>query len=130
MIDLAHQHNCHVRVHCHGRVRDVLPKLVAIGADATDPVEPPPAGDITLTEAKELVGDRLTIFGNLEFRDLELLSRDEVIALTRRTLEEGMPGGRFALQPSAEPITIPLGDKLEENWMAFIETALHQGRYK
>jgi hypothetical protein len=52
------------------------------------------------------------------------MSRDEVVRLTRQTLEEGAPGGRFALQPTAEPITVPLNPKLEENWMAYIETGL------
>ena len=118
-----------VRVHCHGRVRAILPKLAALGADATDPVEAPPAGDITLGEAKRLVGDRMTIFGNLQLRDLETLSRDEVVELTRRTLEEGKPGGRFALQPTAEPITVPLGAKLEENWRAYVLAGLESGRY-
>ena len=129
LIDLAHQHGAFVRLHCHGRVRDLLPRFVRMGADATDPVEPPPMGDVTLAEAKGIVGDKLTIFGNLELRDLETLSRDEVVALTRRTLDEGMPGGRFAVQPDAEPITIPLNPKLEENWMAYIETVLKHGRY-
>jgi len=129
MISRIHEAGTYARIHCHGRVRDILPKLVAMGADATDPVEPPPDGDVTLAEAKEIVGGRLAIFGNLELKDLETLSRDEVVALTRRTLDEGMPGGRFALQPTAEPITVPLNPKLEENWMAYIDTALEHGRY-
>jgi uroporphyrinogen-III decarboxylase len=128
-VERIHRAGARVRIHCHGRVRGLLEKFAAWGADATDPVEPPPSGDITLAEAKRLVGDRLTIFGNLELRDLETLSRDEVVCLTRRTLEEGMPGGRFALQPSAEPIGIPLSAQLEENWMAYISTGLELGRY-
>jgi hypothetical protein len=105
-------------------VREALAKFAALGADATDPVEAPPAGDVTLAEARRLLGDRLTIFGNLQLHDLETMSRDEVVRLTRQTLEEGAPGGRFALQPTAEPITVPLNPKLEENWMAYIETGL------
>ena len=129
LVERIHRAGAHARIHCHGRVRELLPKFVALGADATDPVEPPPLGNVTLGEAKCSVDGRLTIFGNLEFRDLETLSRQEVVDLTRRTLDEGMPGGRFALQPSAEPITIPLNPRLEENWMAYIETALAHGRY-
>jgi Uroporphyrinogen decarboxylase (URO-D) len=129
MVDRIHAAGAFVRIHSHGRVRDALPKFVAMGADATDPVEPPPMGDVTLEEAKRITEGRLTLFGNLEFRDLETLSRDEVVDLTRCTLAEGMPGGRFALQPTAEPITIPLNPKLEENWVAYIETALEHGRY-
>ena len=41
--------------HCHGRIRHALPLLVRMGYDATDPVEPPPAGDVTYAQARELV---------------------------------------------------------------------------
>lgn len=130
MVERIHAAGAFARIHCHSRVRDLLPKFVALGADATDPVEPPPDGDVTLAEAKRIVAGRLTIFGNLELKYLETYSREQVVDLTRRTLDEGLPGGRFALQPTAEPITIPLGAKLEENWMAYIDTALKHGRYK
>jgi len=49
-------------------------------------------------------------------------------ALTRRTLADGMPGGRSALQPTAEPITIPLNSALEENWMTHVDATLEHGR--
>ena len=123
-VEAIHRAGARVRIHSHGRVREALAKFAALGADATDPVEAPPAGDVTLAEARRLLGDRLTIFGNLQLHDLETMSRDEVVRLTRQTLEEGAPGGRFALQPTAEPITVPLNPKLEENWMAYIETGL------
>jgi uroporphyrinogen-III decarboxylase len=129
MIERIHGAGAFVRIHCHANVRGVLAKFVAMGADATDPVEPPPAGDVTLSEAREITGGRLALFGNLELRDLETLPREGVVELTRRTVAEGMPGGRFALQPTAEPITIPLDAKLEEAWMAYVETGLACGRY-
>jgi uroporphyrinogen-III decarboxylase len=129
MIERIHAAGAFARIHSHGCVREALPKFVAMGADATDPVEPPPDGDVTLAEAKRITDGRLTIFGNLELKHLETMSRQEVVDLTRRTLAEGMPGGRFALQPTAEPITVPLNPKLEENWMAYIETGLECGSY-
>ena len=41
-----------IHVHCHGNVGTLLDSFVAMGVDSTDPVEPPPQGDIDIAEAK------------------------------------------------------------------------------
>jgi len=52
LIELIHQHACYARVHCHGRFGRVMEMIAEMGADATDPVEPPPLGDATLAEVR------------------------------------------------------------------------------
>ena len=52
-VERIHAAGAFVRLHCHGRVRAILPKFVALGADATDPVEAPPSGDVELAEAAQ-----------------------------------------------------------------------------
>ena len=37
-----------VRIHSHGRIRNVADYFIEMGADATDPIEPPPHGDVDL----------------------------------------------------------------------------------
>ena len=37
-------------VHCHGNVRTLLDSFVAMGVDSTDPLEPPPQGNVDLAE--------------------------------------------------------------------------------
>ena len=54
-----------VHVHCHGHVRHALLRTIERGGDYTEPVEPPPDGDITMAEAKSLADGRITLGGNV-----------------------------------------------------------------
>jgi uroporphyrinogen-III decarboxylase len=121
LVALVHSAGKLVRAHCHGRVREALPVMQAMGVDATDPVEPPPSGDVTLEEAFRLTGGRVAMCGNIELRDIELDTPDELERKVREACETGKRWGRFILMPTAEPITVPLPAKLEANFMRFIE---------
>ncbi|MEI8197811.1 MAG: uroporphyrinogen decarboxylase family protein [Phycisphaerae bacterium] len=105
MIAAIHAGGGFVRVHCHGRVRAVLPRLVALGVDATDPLEPPPQGDITLAEVRQQFGESLVLFGNIEITDIENLSPPAFEKIVAQSLAEGTtgPGRGFVLMPSASP---------------------------
>jgi len=120
-VEMIHASAKLVRVHCHGRVRAALPMMLGLGADAADPVEPPPDGDVTLEEAFSLTGGRMALCGNMELRDIELDTPEELERKVRAACETGKRWGRFILMPTAEPITVPLPAKLEENFMRFIE---------
>jgi len=88
MIDYVHSlSNAVVQVHCHGRVGTVLEKTIARGADYTEPVEPPPDGDITMRDAKALAAGRITLGGNVETRVLCNETEDVVEAATRAAFE-------------------------------------------
>jgi hypothetical protein len=105
MIREIHAHGGYARVHCHGRVKNILDMIAGMGADALDPIEPPPRGDVTLREIRERHGRQLVLFGNLEIADIETLPPAQFSELVKRALEEGTAGvGRgFVLQPSASP---------------------------
>lgn len=106
-----------VHVHCHGRVRDVLPKIIDRGADYTEPVEPPPDGDITMAEAKGVAAGRITLGGNIECRLLAAGTQEEVDAAARAAFEGG--NERFILQPTAGPSRV---DEHEfRNYMRLID---------
>ena len=45
--------------------------IVGMGADAIDPLEPPPLGDVTLDDVRQRYGEQLVLFGNLEVVDIE-----------------------------------------------------------
>lgn len=124
LIERIHRAGQLARVHCHGRVRDVLPMMVEMGADVTDPVEPPPSGDVTLEEAFAITGDRLAMCGNIEIREIETMSETELDARIRDACETGKRRGRFLLAPSAEPITVPLSEELERRYLAYIDAGL------
>ena len=46
MIREIHAHGGYARIHCHGRLKNILDKIAAMGADGLDPIEPPPQGDM------------------------------------------------------------------------------------
>jgi hypothetical protein len=127
LVERIHRAGALARVHCHGRVRDVLPMMVEMGADVTDPVEPPPSGDVTLEEAFALTGGKLAVCGNIEIREIETLSRGDLDVRIREACETGKRAGRFLLAPSAEPITIPLTPDLETRYRAYVEAGLRWG---
>ena len=77
MVKAIQKHGGFARVHCHGRLRAILDDIVAMGADATDPIEPPPQGDVELDYVRQKYGDRLVLFGNIELCDIELMEPAE-----------------------------------------------------
>ena len=110
-----------VNVHCHGKVRHALKCMVDMGIDSTDPMEPPPAGDCTYAEAREIVGSDLTLVGNLEFDELEFAEPDHIRKRVREILSLG--DRRLILGASAGPIT-KITPRLAENFRAWVETAI------
>ena len=79
--------NSLIHVHCHGRVATVLDSFMAMGVDSTDPVEPPPQGDIELADARRRVGERMTLYGNIEFVDMETAQPDQIERKVRQVFE-------------------------------------------
>lgn len=107
-----------VHIHCHGRVRDALPKVIDRGGDYTEPVEPPPDGDITMVEAKRVAAGRITLGGNIECRILCIESEDAVEAAVRAAFEGGSE--RFILRPTEGP-SPTLGEQEFGNYMRMID---------
>ena len=107
-----------VHIHCHGRVRDALPKTIERGGDYTEPVEPPPDGDVTMAEAKELAAGRITLGGNIECRVLCIESEDAVETAVRAAFEGGKE--RLILRPTEGP-SPTLGEQEFRNYMRMID---------
>jgi hypothetical protein len=102
LIDFVHTHSdAVVHIHCHGHIRDALPKTIARGADYTEPCEPPPDGDITMAEAKALAAGRITLGGNIEARVLCYADEPTVEQAVRAAFEGGKE--RFVLAPTEGP---------------------------
>jgi len=125
MIDAIHRHSGYARVHCHGRIRKVLPHIVAMGADATDPIEPPPQGDIQLIEVRRVYGQQLALFGNLEACDLENMEPAAFEQRVAAALREGTTGqGRgFVLMPSACPYGRTITQRTLANYQTMVRLA-------
>ena len=107
-----------VHIHCHGRVRNALPRTIERGGDYTEPVEPPPDGDITMIEAKELAAGRITLGGNIECRVLCIESEDATEAAVRAAFDGGKE--RFILRPTEGPSPV-LSEQEFRNYMRMID---------
>ncbi|MCP4298043.1 MAG: hypothetical protein GY786_20845, partial [Proteobacteria bacterium] len=105
MIDIIHKYGGYARVHSHGNLNLILDDIVSMGADALDPIEPPPQGDVELAYVREKYGKNLVLFGNLEEVDIEYLPTEKFSDKIKCALDEGTSGeGRgFVLMPSACP---------------------------
>jgi uroporphyrinogen-III decarboxylase len=112
-------HNC-------GFARPLYPHYREMGMTVWETVSEPPRGDNRLAEAKQVLGDRICLLGNLDHVDfLKRAAPSEVDARTREIVRAGKPGGRFIFSTS---------DYLEvntprENVVAMIEAAKEEGRY-
>ena len=118
IIDLCHRHDAIVHVHCHGRVRHALARTIERRADYTEPVEPPPDGDITMAEAKALAAGRITLGGNIEARILCNESEEAIEAAVGAAFEGGKE--RFVLAPTEGP-SPTIGEREFRNWMAMVD---------
>jgi hypothetical protein len=125
MIEAIHAHGGYARVHCHGRIKNILDLIAGMGADAIDPIEPPPQGDMHLREARERHGRQLVLFGNLEIADIELLPTPQFAEKVKRALDEGTagPGRGFVLLPSASPYGRTISPLTLRNYEVMVELA-------
>lgn len=124
IIDRLHRENIPVKVHCHGKIRHALKRMVEMGVDATDPVEPPPAGDLTYAEAREIADGKITLVGNLELDELTYSEPGHIRNRVKEILSHGTD--RLILGTSAGPLTF-ISPRLAENYRVFVETALEYG---
>ncbi|NLS76599.1 MAG: hypothetical protein GXY76_04980 [Chloroflexi bacterium] len=117
------RHGGYPRVHCHGRLKDVLDDIVGMGTMGLDPVEPPPQGDVELAYVRERYGKQMALFGNIEASDIENLPTPQFAKKVERALREGTQGeGRgFVLLPSACPYGRKLTDLALANYRTMVE---------
>ncbi len=122
MVDAIKKHGGYARIHSHGRIRSSLPSIVAMGADATDPIEPPPQGDVYLTDVRREFGSDLALFGNIEVSDIENLEPAEFEQVAAKALRDGANGdGRgFVLMPTSCPYGREISDRTRANYETLV----------
>ncbi len=131
MIDLIHNAEKLVWLHCHGDMKPVLLDFVEMGVDCLNPIEPPPVGGLTLKEAKELVNGRMTLDGGVENSAFDSLEAEEMEKLVEETVTMGKPGGCYVLSETGTPATWPvLTEKHIANYKTFIETGIRLASYE
>ena len=115
-------------IHCHGRIREVVDDIRSIDPHVLEPIEPPPKGNIRLSDLKERIGDRICLMGYIQYNDLEFDSRRSIREKVRDAVSQGAPGGGYILFPTAEPIARITG-RLLENQREMVRSGRFYGRY-
>jgi uroporphyrinogen-III decarboxylase len=129
IFELIHKHGGKVHLHHHGYIKDLLPIIADMGADAIHPIEEPPVGDCWMGEAKRLVGDRICFIGSVQWDDFARLTEEEMEALVLRQMKDAGVGGGMILAPSCGPYATQLSEQHQRNVVRFIETGNRYGRY-
>lgn len=129
MVKMIQKHGGFARIHSHGRISKIMDHIMSMGADAIDPIEPPPQGDVELKEICAKYGEQLVLFGNLEVSDIESLPKDEFAAVVDKTLEDfaGYSGRGFVVMPSACPIGRKVSPATMQNYETILEKVLAVG---
>jgi len=129
MIQLIHDYDGKVILHCHGMVKKVLSFIRDMQPDGIHPIEAPPMGDVTLKEARQILGNDICLIGNIQIGDMYSDSPDEIDEKVRIAIEEGGVEGSFILGLTASLYSNDFSDKVFRNYMAYIEAGLKYGGY-
>ncbi len=125
MVRTIKKHGGFARIHCHGRIGAILDSIVAMGADAIDPIEPPPQGDVELARVRRRYGGQLVLFGNIEISDIETTEPERFRRVVEKALIEGTRGqGRgFVLMPSSAPNGRHITSTTMKNYETMVQLA-------
>ncbi len=113
------------RLHSHGRLKPIIHHILETGCIGTDPVEPPPQGDVSLAYVRHHVPDDFVLFGNIEASDIENLATEEFAEKVKTALREGpnRDGTAFVLMPSSCPFGRRLSAQALRNYEKMVELA-------
>lgn len=111
-----------VYTHTCGFIGDRLELMAQSGIDGIECMDPPPLGNTELADAKQRVGQKLFLKGNMDSVNVLLQSTPETIEdYVRDMLRDGAPGGGYILSsacsvaPNVDPEVlkrlVPLAEK-------------------
>ena len=108
IVTLIHRYGGIVNYHTHGKLRDILDDIAAIGVDILSPIETGLRGDVTLAEAKARVGDRLCLKGNLDDMAFLAMEGEETVrAAAVDAIGQAAAGGGYILSGTDAGIYSP-----------------------
>jgi len=119
--DAIKEHDVPVYTHTCGKIGDRLELMEQTGTMGIDTLDPYPLGNVALSDAKNGVGQRLFLKGNMNSVSmLEYTTKEEVIDEASERIQIGKPGGGYILSsacsiaPHVEPWKIELLTPLAE----------------
>ncbi len=96
---LLETNGIHYIQHACGHLRHLLSPMKASGAMGVESISPPPTGDITLKQARDLVGPDFAIIGGIEPTQFLALSLEDLGPYVEQVIADGR-GGPFVLANS------------------------------
>lgn len=112
--------------HTDGNIMPILDQLASTRPHALHSLDP--QGGVVLAEVKQRVGDQLCLIGNVHCGKLSSGSPDEIVAATRRALQQGMPGGGYIFSTSNCIYTgMPLKN-YERMWQVWRKEGIYPAR--
>ena len=125
LIDLGHQYDLKVLLHCCGGFAPLIPALIDAGLDGLQALQPNCRG-MDPARLKAEFGRDLTLMGAINTQLLIEGGPEDARAETRRVLAIMMPGGGYVASPSHDYV---LEETPVENILALYETARACGSY-
>lgn len=126
LIDMAKSHGAKVLLHSDGNVREIIPRLIEIGVDILDPIQPEAEG-MEPGEIKKEFGDQLCLRGGVSAQDvLSTGSPENVREEVKRRIDQLGPGGGYILSPGHPVLQV---DIPTENIITMYRTAREYGKY-
>ncbi|HEY5532475.1 MAG TPA: uroporphyrinogen decarboxylase family protein [Candidatus Anoxymicrobiaceae bacterium] len=121
--ETAHALGMKIVIHSCGNTESLLERFADWGFDAVHPLEP--TAGMELSRAKELIGDRMCLIGNIDVSHVLVdASREEVFEAVRHAIHDAGPGGGYILGPDHSHPAISV-ERLR--WM--VEAGREYGRY-
>ena len=128
IIDHIHESGGRVHVHSHGSVKQVFQGFLDMGADVLHPLEAPPMGDITPTQAKQMAGGRLCLEGNIQIADMYDKNPDDIREQTEKLIREAFDEHKgLIVCPTASLYMRDKGHDCFEQVKAMVQTVLDFG---
>lgn len=113
--------------HCHGKIKNIISQIADAGFDVLSPVEEPPSGNITMKEAKQAVGDRMCLSGNID--EMEFLGtrrKDEIERKCIELIQDAGKGGGLVLGGTESGVYT---EEMLQGFLIMAEVAGKYGRY-
>jgi uroporphyrinogen decarboxylase len=95
-IDLVHEFDAIFIYQDDGKMGEIIPLVVAAGADVLGGLQPPPVGDVILEEVKAQCGDRVALLGGLDpVYTFDRGTPDDVRKAVRQAIADAGGGGGY-----------------------------------
>jgi uroporphyrinogen decarboxylase len=126
LIDLGHDYNLKVMMHCCGGFAPLIPAMIEVGMDGIQALQPT-ARDMEPAKLKAEFGDKIVLNGCVDTQQVLIEGTPELAReKTREVMDIMKPGGGYIASPSHDYL---LPETPAENVLAMYETVRKYGSY-